>query len=187
VVSTRVGYTGGSLPNPTYHRLGDHSETIEITYDPSKISYQDLLEVYWWNAPVNVPAWSTQYKSIIFYHDEEQKRLAGETRDELELQYGKDIFVEIIPAGEFYPAEDYHQKYYLQQNSRLMKELNSIYPDFRDIISSTAAARLNGYAGGFGTPESLEELDSLGLSPEGNQEVRKLAEKGLAPARPAAS
>jgi peptide-methionine (S)-S-oxide reductase len=187
VVSSRVGYAGGSLPNPTYHRLGDHSETIEITYDPSKISYRDLLEVYWRNVPVTVPAWSTQYKSIIFYHDEEQKRLAEETRGELELQYGKDIFVEIIHAGEFYPAEDYHQKYYLQQNSRLMRELKSIYPDFQDFVSSTAAARLNGYTGGFGTPESLEELDSLGLSPGGTQEVRKLAEKGLTPAFPAAS
>jgi peptide-methionine (S)-S-oxide reductase len=184
VVSTRVGYAGGSRLNPTYYSLGDHSETIRITYDPAKISYQELLDVYWRNTAVSVPPWSRQYMSIIFYHNGEQKMLAEEGKAGQEKQLGKTVYVEIVPAAEFYPAEDYHQKYYLQQISGLMDELRSIYPDFEDIIDSTAAARLNGYAGGFGTPDALEALDELGLSPEGVAIVRNIAETGLVEACP---
>jgi peptide-methionine (S)-S-oxide reductase len=123
--------------------------------------------------------------SIIFYHNDEQKRLAEEGKAEQEKLFGKEVYVEIVPAGEFYSAEDYHQKYYLQRISGLMDELRAIYPDFQDIIDSTAAARLEGYAGGFGTPGSLEELDELGLSPKGIEIVRDIAGRGLVPACPA--
>ena len=179
-----MGYSGGTLPSPTYHKLGTHAETIEIVYDPAKVSYRDLLDVYWQNTAVTVPAWSSQYASIIFYHNDEQKRLAEETRDDLEVLYDVDIHVKIVPAAEFHPAEDYHQKYYLQQNSKLTREMTSIYPEFEDFLNSTAVARLNGFAGGFGTPESLDNLERLGLSPEGMQEVRDITKRGLMPACP---
>ncbi len=184
MVNTRVGYAGGLRENPTYYSLGDHSESINITYDPSKITYEDLLNVYWLNTAASVTPWSRQYMSIIFYHDEEQKQLAEETRTEWEKQTGKKAYVEIVPAAAFYSAEDYHQKYYLQQIPELMDELRAIYPDFEDVIDSTAAARLNGYAGNFGTPEALGELESLGLSPAGTKIVRDIAERGLVPACP---
>jgi peptide-methionine (S)-S-oxide reductase len=168
-VRTRVGYAGGTRANPTYHSLGDHSETIQIEYDPSEISYEELLEVFWESHNPSRPSYSRQYMSIIFYHNEEQQLLALETRDREAARRGK-IYTEIVPAGEFYLAEDYHQKYYLQNTPQLMAEFEAIYPDSDALVDSTAAARLNGYAGGNGTQEQLErELERLGLSPEGQQ------------------
>ncbi len=180
-----MGYAGGTSRNPSYYRLGDHSETVQIVYDPKQISYRDLLDVFWHGHDPTYQPWSRQYMSIIFYHNEEQKRLAEETRAGLESELKTGVITEIVPTAAFYPAEDHHQKYYLQQIPALMQELTSVYPDFEDFINSTAAARLNGYAGGYGTAETLEqELDSLGLSPEGVDIVRKIAEGGLTPACP---
>ena len=127
--------------------------------------------------------WSIQYKSAIFFYNDEQERLAIETRDSLEEELGAKIYTEIIPATEFYLAEDYHQKYYLQQTDELLKEFRAIYPDIDDFTNSTAVARVNGYVGGFGTPEGLEEeLDKLGLSDEGEDIIRDRAEFRLRPA-----
>ena len=127
--------------------------------------------------------WSIQYKSAIFYHNDEQESLAIETRDSLDEELGTKVYTEIIPATEFYLAEDYHQKYYLQQTHELLKEFRAIYPDIDDFTNSTAVARVNGYVGGFGTPEGLEEeLDKLGLSDKGRDIIRDRAEFKLRPA-----
>ncbi len=123
--------------------------------------------------------------SVVFYHNDEQKRQAIESRDELESETGRTIYTRIVPASMFYLAEDYHQKYYLQQHKELSKEFRAIYPDIEDFIRSTAIARVNGYAGGYGTQETLQkELDSLGLSLEGIEKVLELAARGLNPACP---
>jgi peptide-methionine (S)-S-oxide reductase len=185
VLSTRVGYAGGKKVNPTYYSLGGHSESVEIVYDPSVISYQDLLEVFWQSHnPAAVP-YSSQYMSIIFYYDEEQKRLAEETKANLEETTGRKMYTEIVPAGEFYPAEDYHQKYALRQYPVLVSEMEAIYPDPEDFVNSTAVARLNGYAGGYGNANSLEEeLELLGLSEKGQEIVREIAGRGLTLACP---
>jgi peptide-methionine (S)-S-oxide reductase len=176
VVSTRVGYAGGEKVNPTYYDLGSHSESIEIVYDPSTISYRDLLEVFWQSHNSSAIPYSSQYMSIIFYHDDEQKRLAEKTRDDLEATTGRLIYTEIIPAEAFYPAEDYHQKYALQQFRDLVNEMKAIYPDPEDFVNSTAVARLNGYAGGYGDIADLEEeLSLLGLSEKGKEIVREMA------------
>ena len=165
--------------------LGDHSETIQIEYDPARISYGDLLVVFWNSHNPAVPAWSHQYKSAIFYHNDEQQRQAFESRDRLEVERGSTIYTEIVPAATFYLAEDYHQKYYLQQYRALANEYRVIYPDILDFINSTAVARVNGYVGGYGTTETLQkELESLGLSPEGVSRILELEERGVAPACP---
>ena len=110
--------------------------------------------------------------SAILYHNEEQKRLALETRDRQATSIKGKIVTEIIPFAEFYLAEEYHQKYYLQQVPQLMREFRAIYPAAQGFIHSTAAARVNGYAGGYGSPEALkEEINSLGLSPVGNKKL----------------
>lgn len=172
MVRTRVGYAGGTTKNPTYHNLGDHSETIQIDYDPTRVSYEELLDIFWdSHNPVTRP-WSRQYMSIIFYHNEEQKRLAMETRDREAAGRQGSIFTEIVPATQFYLAEGYHQKYRLRQVPELLKEFDDIYPDGGDFVASTAAARVNGYVGGYGSLAELqEEIDRFGLSSEGNKKL----------------
>ena len=118
--------------------------------------------------------------SIVFYHNEEQRELAIAGKQRVEIESGRGITTEIIPFSAFYPAEDYHQKYYLSHESGLMKELVAIYPAFEDFVSSTAVARVNGYIGGYGTPETLEtELNSLGLSEAGRNRIMEIADRGL--------
>ena len=120
--------------------------------------------------------------SIIFYHNEKQKRLAIETKKFEESLSGYSIVTEIVPFSQFYLAEAYHQKYYLRQNSDLLKEFRTIYPAIEDFISSTAVARVNGYVGGYGTLETLKkELSSLGLSETGRIGLLKIADRGLVP------
>ena len=111
VIETSVGYSGGTKINPTYHDLGDHTETVRIKFDPKVISYRELLAHFWQNHDPSYKA-PNQYKSIIFYHDEQQRKLAEQTKNEQEKKLKKKIATEIRPAGEFYLAEEYHQKYF---------------------------------------------------------------------------
>lgn len=135
--------------NPTYTNLGDHSETIQMDYDPAVISYAELLDMFWANHGPQYRSYSQQYASVIFYHTEEQRQLAEASKAREEARLGKKVYTEIKPAGTFWWAEDYHQKYYLQSSSGLSRELRAKYPDFKDFVNSTEAARANGYAGGF--------------------------------------
>ena len=172
MVRTRVGYAGGTTKNPTYHNLGDHTETIQIDYDPTRISYEELLDVFWDSHNPAQPSWSRQYMSIVFYHNDEQKKLAMETRDREAARINGEILTEIVPASEFYLAEAYHQKYRLRQVPDLMEEFRVMYPDDEDLVDSTAAARVNGYLGSYGTFEALQaEISGLGLSLAGSQRL----------------
>jgi len=123
VVSVTSGYTGGSKKDPTYEEVSGggtgHAESIEVIYDPAKISYEKLLDVYWHNVdPVTPNAQfcdhGNQYRTAIFYHDEEQKKAAEKSKQELEAsgKLGKPIVTQIVAATQFYPAEEYHQDYY---------------------------------------------------------------------------
>ena len=172
---TRVGYAGGSTDNPTYRDLGDHSETIQIEYDPTQISYEELLDIFWSSHSPTARPWSRQYASIIFYHNEDQKRLAEASMDREAENRGKSIYTEIVPFVQFYLAETYHQKYRLQQVPALVGELRAIYPQDDEFIDSTAAARVNGYLGGNGTLAALQaEIEDLGLSQAGQQTLLDL-------------
>lgn len=128
VVSTISGYIGGDTRNPTYGQVSagstGHTEAVQITYDPSKVSYAQLLEVFWMNIDPTVKDrqfcdWGSQYRTGIFYHDEEQQRLAMATRAQL-LDSGRvgKIVTEITEADTFYPAEEYHQDYYIKNPLR---------------------------------------------------------------------
>ncbi|HEY3258135.1 MAG TPA: peptide-methionine (S)-S-oxide reductase MsrA [Gemmatimonadaceae bacterium] len=122
VLSTRVGYLGGTLENPTYRdvcsgRTG-HAEVVEVTYDPARLTYDDLLTVFWENHnPTTLnrqgPDVGEQYRSAIFYHDDEQKTAAEASKAERDRsgRYRGPIVTEITPASTFYEAEDYHQQY----------------------------------------------------------------------------
>jgi peptide-methionine (S)-S-oxide reductase len=171
VIRTRVGYAGGTTENPTYYSIGDHSETVQIDYDPSVISYAELLEVFWSAHNPRTPAFSRQYRSAIFFHNAGERRLAEESKKRLQKE-GR-VFTDIEPFSRFYLAEDYHQKYYLRGVDVLMEELRAQYPEEQEFVDSTAAARLNGYVGGFGSLEQLEqELEGFGLSERAEQYIR---------------
>ncbi|WP_048206319.1 peptide-methionine (S)-S-oxide reductase MsrA [Methanococcoides methylutens] len=129
VVSTKVGYTGGSMENPGYYDVATgktgHAESIEILFDPEIVSYEELLEVFWSiHDPTTLnkqgPDIGTQYRSAIFYHDENQKEnaLNSKKRQEESKQYINSIKTEIVPADIFYPAEEYHQKYFEKLRGR---------------------------------------------------------------------
>jgi len=122
VISTAVGYTGGATAHPTYEEVCSgstgHAEAIEVTYEPARVSYDALLDVFWRNIDPTTPNkqfadTGTQYRTAIFYHSAEQKRLAEASKKKMEKSgvFGKPIVTEIVPASTFYPAEDYHQKY----------------------------------------------------------------------------
>lgn len=167
MIRTQVGYAGGTTKNPTYHDLGDHSETIDIEFDPKRISYKKLLDIFWESHEPAAKSFSRQYASFIFFHSEEQRRLAQETKEQLESGKRQKVYTEIVSARIFYPAEDYHQKYYLRRYSPLVKELIAVHPAPDDFTKSTAAARINGYLGGNGNLEQLKKgLEGLGLSPD---------------------
>jgi peptide-methionine (S)-S-oxide reductase len=123
VMSVTVGYTGGHKKNPTYEEVSSgttgHAESVQIVYDPAKITYAKLLDVFWHNIDPTVKDQQfcdvgNQYRTAIFYHNEEQKRLAEESKKALEKsgRFKGPIYTEIVPASEFYPAEEYHQHYY---------------------------------------------------------------------------
>jgi peptide-methionine (S)-S-oxide reductase len=122
VLSTRVGYTGGQMPNPTYDdvctdRTG-HAEAVEVEYDPAKVSYEQLLNVFWENHDPTTPNrqgpdWGTQYRSVIFFHSPEQESAAKVSKEALDKsgRFRNKVVTQIVPATTFYPAEDYHQQH----------------------------------------------------------------------------
>jgi peptide-methionine (S)-S-oxide reductase len=123
VISTTVGYTGGQTKNPTYEQVSTgrtgHAEAVLVRYDPKVVSYQKLLDVYWHNIdPTQRDGQfcdhGTQYRTAIFYYDDEQRRLAEASRAALmkNKPFKGDIVTQIVKAGEFYPAEEYHQDFY---------------------------------------------------------------------------
>jgi peptide-methionine (S)-S-oxide reductase len=122
VASTAVGFMGGTLANPTYRDVctdgTGHAEVVEVTYDPARVSYGDLLRVFWENHdPTTLnrqgPDVGSQYRSVIFFHSPEQEAAAKASKEKLEKSraYRRPIVTEIVPAGEFWKAEDYHQQY----------------------------------------------------------------------------
>jgi peptide-methionine (S)-S-oxide reductase len=121
VISTTSGYIGGHDSSPTYEEVSaggtGHAEAVEVRYDPRVVSYQQLLDVFWRNIdPLTANRQfcdgGSQYRSAIFVHDEEQKRLAEASKRDLDARFDRPIVTEIEAAGAFYPAEGYHQDYY---------------------------------------------------------------------------
>lgn len=129
VMDVVSGYTGGNKENPSYEEVSSgatgHLEAVQVSYDSSKISYAQLLETFWRNIdPTDSYGQfadkGTQYETAVFYHDEEQRKLAERSKQELadSGKFGKPIVTEIRPAAKFYPAEDYHQGYYMKDPER---------------------------------------------------------------------
>jgi len=162
-VRTKVGYAGGTTANPSYRSLGDHTEVIELEYDPRLTTFRNILEFFWsHHDPHSAKACSRQYRSLIFYHNDEQRMVAMTSLRERERITGRKLPTLVIPAQEIVMAEDYHQKYLLQKQGWLLAELE--LEKTEDLVHSMVAARLNGYTNGYGSKENfIAEKDSLKL------------------------
>ncbi|WP_121744386.1 peptide-methionine (S)-S-oxide reductase MsrA [Natronorubrum halophilum] len=164
VVRTRVGYAGGTASDPSYYSLGDHTEVVQVEYDPSELSYDDLLEVCWANHDWASAAPKRQYRSVVLAHDEHQRVAAERHRTALEERTGRSAATDIEPLDRFFLAEDFHQKYELRSTPVVGDELEDRYGN--DFVDSTVVARLNGFAAGHGEPTQRNEvLAALELPP----------------------
>ena len=146
VKKVTVGYTGGHTKNPTYEEVSSgqtgHAEAVELLFDPSEASYEKIMNVFWHNIdPTAVNSQfvdhGTQYRSAVFYHDDEQKRIAEEGKKQItdSGRFDKPIATEIVPASPFYPAEEYHQAYYKKNPMRYkMYHDNSGRDEFLDKV-----------------------------------------------------
>ena len=123
VLATKVGYMGGKMEDPTYEDIctdtTGHAEVVHIEFDPAQVSYERLLEVFWMNHdPTTLnrqgPDEGTQYRSVVFYHNQKQAEVAEQMKEELEIEgrFNAPIVTEIVAAGKFWEAEEYHQKYF---------------------------------------------------------------------------
>lgn len=124
VTSTAVGYSGGHVPNPTYQQVCSdrtgHAEVVQVEFDPGRVSYEELLDIFWANHdPTQVnrqgPDYGTQYRTVIFAHDEDQEKAASASRDRAQERFRRPIATQIEPAQEFFRAEEYHQRYLEKQ------------------------------------------------------------------------
>ncbi|XP_046361260.2 peptide methionine sulfoxide reductase-like [Haliotis rufescens] len=150
--------------------MGDHTETVEVVFDPELTSFRALLGMFWKNHDPT-SSHSRQYMSAIFYHDEEQRKMAELTMKEQQSSRARPIATVITKAKTFYNAEDYHQKYMLRHYPDLVQSLRL---NNDEIITSAVAARLNGYLGGNGNLEQFdEECSTFGLSRSQMEVVRK--------------
>jgi peptide-methionine (S)-S-oxide reductase len=121
VVATQVGYTGGTVADPTYEQVCSdrtgHAEAVQVWFDPGVVSYSELLDTFWSSHDPTTrdrQGWDfgSQYRSAIFFHDAEQERLAVASRDERQNSLARPVVTEIVPAAPFYAAEEYHQRYF---------------------------------------------------------------------------
>jgi hypothetical protein len=158
--------------------MGDHTETVQVDYDPTRITYDQLLQIFWQSHKPTGRSHARQYLRAVFYHDESQLRQAEASKAALAEKLGQPIRTEVAPLRSFTMAEDDHQKYLLKQHYTLNAEMSRIYPHHRDLVNSTAVARINGYSGGNGRREQFErEIGRLGLSAAGRNELRTIMER----------
>lgn len=143
VKRTRVGYAGGTRENPSYEDLGDHTETVQVDYNPEEITYEELLDTFW-SSHSPVVKKKTQYRSVILYHTEEQRRKAEESLEKKESEIGP-VETGIEPMKEFHVAEDYHQKYHLRNSERFSEFENLSDKELRE---SEKAAKANAEVAG---------------------------------------
>ncbi|MDN5708530.1 peptide-methionine (S)-S-oxide reductase [Tetzosporium hominis] len=160
VIRTRVGYAGGTTEHPTYNQMGDHTETVEVDFDPRVLSYGEILRHFWRNHyPRRDDYMGRQYLSLLRYRGKEQEETVDRVKREMEAELGMTIETDIAPFSAFTLAEDYHQKYYLKRYPKAFEQLKDLMPHPSVLTNSTFAARLNGFVKGYGEKERL--LDEI--------------------------
>lgn len=168
VIEAVSGYTGGKSENPTYEEVSagrsGHLEAVQVLYDPAKISYRQLLDVFWRHVDPTDPGGQfadrgPQYRTAIFYHDDDQRRQAEESRKQLNAsgRFPKPVATEILPLAEFYPAEEYHQNYYKKNSLRYsMYRQGSGRDQFIQQAWGSADAKNPGPSAGYAKPSEAE-------------------------------
>jgi len=163
---------------PTYGNIGDHTETVQVDYDPQRITYAQLLDIFWKSHEPTQQYGSRQYMRAAFYHNEKQRLQALASKATVEQKIGSTIKTKVLPVQSFTMAEDYHQKHSLKMHQFLRNEMARIYPNPHDFVDSTAVTRLNGYVIMRGTGDQLsKEIDILGLSSKGKKRLKDLARR----------
>jgi peptide-methionine (S)-S-oxide reductase len=157
-----------------------------VDYDPELVSYKKLLEIFWDSHNPSLPPWSRQYMAAIFYHNEEQRNSAEQSKIQLASITKGEIITKILPFTRFYLAEDYHQKFSLQRHPELMREYSAKFPSTKDLISSTAVTRVNAYLGGYGECSQLQaDIQHFGLSVKGSKKLlRVVCDQNIQPSCP---
>ncbi len=154
--------------------MGDHTETVQVDFDPARITYSQLLDIFWEEHTPTRQSFSQQYMNAVFFHNDEQQKLAMASKSAMEKKLGKTIKSAVKALNAFTMAEDYHQKYLLKGHP-LIHDIKRVYPNHDDLVNSRAAARLNGYAGRYGSSEQINrDMDNLGLSEHGKELLSRL-------------
>jgi peptide-methionine (S)-S-oxide reductase len=155
--------------------MRDHTEAIQIEFDPSVVTYETLLSIFWASHNPFSKAWSTQYKAVLWTHGSAQAAAAKLSVAALAKKKKRSPKTEVLPATKFWIAEDYHQKYYLRSRRTLLRALLGVTATGETIRQSTLAARANGWITGHGTPEAIAtEVKALKLD-EGARKALKAA------------
>ncbi|QDP39852.1 peptide-methionine (S)-S-oxide reductase MsrA [Radiobacillus deserti] len=174
VIQTKVGFAGGTTLDPTYRQMGDHTETVQIVFDADRISYQELLHVFWGNHNAIKDRFykERQYISILLYHSNAQKDIAEEVKKEWEDKLNGDIQTEFQAFQVFYRAEDHHQKYNLKRFKKATEIIRELFPVEEDFVQSTIVARLNGFVKEHGKMSEIkQEIEQWNLSDEKKREL----------------
>ncbi|AZN41868.1 peptide-methionine (S)-S-oxide reductase [Paenibacillus albus] len=180
IIRTRVGYAGGTLDQPTYRQLGDHTETVEMDYDTRILSLENVLDIFWSNHnPVNINDYKgRQYQSLILYRDQNQLDVIQKVMKKREEQGKGKPDTELASFNRFYPAEDRHQKYYLKRYPSAIEELSKLFPSPQELTNATLAARLNGLAKGYTNLRTiLDEIHTWPISEDEKGNLHQLIQR----------
>ncbi len=175
-MQTRVGYAGGTTNNPTYRQMGDHSECVEIVFDPKIISLEKIVHHFWTiHKPNRSNYKGRQYLSIILCEDSSQLQLVKKIKNELEVKLGEPIQTEIASLNKFSLAEEKHQKYYLKRYSKALESLLDYYSSHDSFMNSTLVARLNGFVKGYCSLSDIKnEITSSTMAEEKKAKLTSL-------------
>ncbi|NHN32484.1 peptide-methionine (S)-S-oxide reductase [Paenibacillus sp. S3N08] len=178
VIRTRVGYAGGTTIHPTYRQMGDHTETLEIDFDPTILSFEEIANKFWdSHKPSNINDYKgRQYQSLLFYRDGFQQEIIEQVLEKRKKLGKGEPETELVPYAGFQLAEDNHQKYYLKRYPNAIERLSTVYPSPDELLNSTLAARLNGLAKGYTNLERIKnEIQQWPTNPHTRQTLLELS------------
>lgn len=174
VINTVVGYAGGSTLSPTYRNIGNHTETVEIIFDPAILSFEELMQIFWQSHDAAKDRFykERQYISLAIFEKEKHMKAAEKIKQAEEERCGKELYTEFQLKSLFYPAETHHQKYFLRRFKKALETVQTLFPDEETFNCSTIAARLNGFVRENGSlPEIKAEIKNWGLAEEDYQRL----------------